>query len=328
MELQAILIVAMTSLFIGIVASTINCLFESIVRLFFTVVHVKSDIGVRDIDNYLLKKTDKSDVCILNSTIKPIDTFHFRMVGWGLIVAIRKESSYMSHQGHRDVYYVIYSLGSVIHNLKECQLFLDCSVGTKTTMTTTTTTTKRIKISNFESSTPWNADFLTNNEEILFDSPFRGQEKCIRMIRESGVKSILLCGNHGVGKTNVSIFLAKEIGAHVIFGYDLTSCGVLRDLWGLNRSKEEPVILVLDEIDGAFAYAEKNTPYAKFRTHAQNKTAFNTLFDRFERTMNLIIIGTTNKTIEYLEATYPSYIRKGRFDLRVTLTRNDCILEQ
>lgn len=269
MDIYSILVITLTSLFIGIVNNTISVLFEFFIRLFLTVVEIKSSSGVRNLDKYLLKKNNQSDVTFQNSVTEPRNTFHLRRVGWGFIIAVRHLSNY-NHNGQQDMHYVIYTFANTIINLKEYEIFPDNSLPLlpiKKESSKKIIPRKKFKISNFESPSPWRTDFFTSQEEMSFSSPFEGQEKCILKIRKFNAKSILLCGEPGVGKTNVSLFLAKELNAHVVLGYDLTACGMsLEELWKLNPCEEEPVILVLDEIDTAFANAENNTGSTKFRS--------------------------------------------------------------
>lgn len=336
MDLNTLFAIALTSIFLGLFQNTVGHIFDMFVNQLFTVVDIESERVIRELDKYLLKKSKYTSVCIHDSAINPInDKPHIRRIGYGFIIAIRKPNPYRSHNGQQDLSYRIYALGNALRNLQECQIFLDDDFATTTTLPiepnqptkTKSESMKKIKISHFESPTPWKYDFITTNEEMFFNLPFPGQEQCIQLIKKSNAKSVLLCGDPGVGKTNVSIFLGKERNAHIVFGYDLTASGVSLDtLWRLDPTEDKPVILVLDEIDGAFACAERNEPSIKYRNLAQNKTAFNSLFDRFERTRNLIILATSNKSMKELEGRYPSYIRKGRFDLCVTLTLNECLL--
>lgn len=308
---STILIVALSSVFTLVFSKIIGYVFEFVIRLLLVNVSITSDKMIRDIDKFLVDTSKNSDIC-QSSTKKPTDSFHIRIIGFGFIVASRTSTS--RYQGNSESY-MIYGTRKAVEKLQG-EIPSDA----------TAPEVFKLKISNFESPCPWNSSFITENEEPYFSTPFVGQEICIEKISET--KSIFLSGEPGVGKTNVALFLAKKLKAQLVFGYDLTSPGVsLDNLWRLSPSENSPVILVLDEIDGAFACANANKIAKEHRCLAQNKTALNTLFDRFERTKHLIILATSNKSFAELNEQYPSYIRKGRFDAFFTLTKDDCVME-
>lgn len=312
MDTSTILIVALSSVFTVVFSDIIAKVFEFVVRLLLVNVSITSDKMIRDIDKYLVDTCKNTDIC-QSSTKKPTNSFHIRIIGYGFIVAIRTSSSNFRNTSES---YVIYGTKLAVEKLQ----------GQISDSDTKIAEVFKLKISNFESTGPWHASFITADEEPYFATAFPGQEICVEKIATT--KSIFLSGEPGVGKTNVALFLAKKLKAQLVFGYDLTAPGVsLDDLWRLCPSDNNPVILVLDEIDGAFSCANANNRAKEHRCLAQNKTALNTLFDRFERTKHLIILATSNKKFSELVDLYPSYIRKGRFDLCCTLTKDDCVVE-
>jgi hypothetical protein len=304
--------VALSSVFTVVFSKIIGIVFEFVVRLLLVNVSITSDKMIRDIDKFLVDTSKNTDIC-QSSTKKPTNSFHIRFIGYGFIIAVRTSTT--NYRGSSESY--------MIHGTKLAVEKLQGQIGDTDTKIAEVL---KLKISNFESTGPWNTSFITADEEPYFATAFSGQELCIEKIATS--KSIFLCGEPGVGKTNVALFLAKKLTAQLVFGYDLTAPGVsLDDLWRLCPSENAPVILVLDEIDGAFACANANNRAKEHRCLAQNKTALNTLFDRFERTKHLIILATSNKRFSELVELYPSYIRKGRFDSCFTLTTDDCVVE-
>ena len=314
MDSKTILILALSSVFTVTFAKIVGIIFEFIVRLLLVNISIISEQMVRSIDKFLVDTSKGTDIC-QSSSKKPTDSFHIRIIGFGFIIARRRTMS--DYHDTRESY-MIYGTKSAVNNILGL-------VPENTIMNEQ----YKIKISNFESPSPWKSSFVTTDEEPFFEKPFVGQQKCIKKIKNARKnKSILLTGEPGVGKSNIALFLAKELNAQIVFGYDLTAPGIsLDDLWRLSPSKESPVILVLDEIDGAFACANENKRAKEYRCLAQNKTSLNTLFDRFERTNHLIILATSNKKFCELNDEYPSYIRRGRFDLCFTLLKDDCRLE-
>lgn len=314
MNTNTIFLVALSSVFTITFSKIIGILFEFIVRLVIVNITITSEKIVRNIDKYLVDTSKKTDICH-GSSEKPINSFHIRRIGIGFIIAIRHTS-----RDFRIVHesYQIYGTTRAINDI----------IGL-TPINSKDKKPYKIKVSNFESPSPMKTSFVTTDEDPFFEIPMVGQKCCIDQIKNSKkIKSILLTGEPGVGKTNIALFLAKELNAQIVFGYDLTAPGIsLDNLWRLCPSEKSPVILVLDEIDGAFSCANGNKRAKNYRSLAQNKTSLNTLFDRFERTNHLIILGTSNKSFGELHHEFPSYIRKGRFDLCFTLTKNDCKLE-
>lgn len=310
-DLNTLLVITVSTALTVIFSKIIGIVFEWIVRLLLVTIVIKSDKMIREIDQFLVETSRGSDIC-QDSTKKPLDSFHIRFVARGLLIASRSTAE--NYHGTAESYIVWGTAGAV----------------DKLCLRQQATETYKLKISNFESTGPWQSSFITSDEEPHLSMPLPGQEACVDAIMfESRNKSILLTGEPGVGKTNVALFLAMRLCAHIVFGYDLTAPGVsLDNLWRLSPSEDQPVILVLDEIDGAFACANTGRTAKEHRCLAQNKTALNTLFDRFEKTKHLIILATSNKSFADLQKNYPAYIRPGRFDLCFTLTRDECRLNK
>jgi hypothetical protein len=308
-DLNTLLIITVSTALTVIFSKIIGIVFEWAVRLILVTIVVKSDKLIREIDQFLVDTSQGSDIC-QDSTKKPLDSFHIRFLERGFIIASRSTAE--NYHGSAESY-IVWGTRHAIDKLR---------------LREQPTEAYKLKISNFESTGPWQSSFITSDEEPHLSMPLHGQEACVDAIMyESRNKSILLTGEPGVGKTNVALFLAMRLCAHIVFGYDLTAPGVsLDNLWRLSPSEDTPVILVLDEIDGAFACANTGRSAKEHRCLAQNKTALNTLFDRFEKTKHLIILATSNKTFADLQKTYPAYIRRGRFDLCFTLTKDECKL--
>lgn len=332
--METLILITLTSLFTVVFNYTIRNAFEFLVRLFFSIVEVESPKGVRDIDRYLVETCPKKDVNLTSNT-KPTNTFHLRRVGWfGLAIYLR-DTSYRSHNNVHD-YYIIYATPGVLEKINsKLSLFHDSLSVDEKKMEKSAEKEElkkvRLKISDVESSTPYNGTFTTECREMFFSVPFVWQKECLQMISESeNQKSILLCGRQGLGKTSLSFFLGEKLNAQIILGYNLTSLGTtLNNLWSLSPSISQPVILVLDEIETAFAYATR-VPMVKdkFRCLAEDKASLNTLFDRFERTPGLYIVATTNISFNEIYTQYPSFVRRGRFDLCFTLSEGGCKLEE
>jgi len=89
----------------------------------------------------------------------------------------------------------------------------------------------------------------------------------------------------------------------------------------VNPSSDRPLIIILEEIDcniskmhSGLIQINKYIP-----TQIKTKTDWNGFLDKFDRGLypNVIIIMTTNKSINYFDFLDPSYLRKGRVDLKI-----------
>ncbi|AYV84278.1 MAG: hypothetical protein Hyperionvirus21_12 [Hyperionvirus sp.] len=323
--------IVMIPLLTAIFTTLVGIVWEFLVRMVLIHRVFGSDKMVRDMDKFLLEKGKECDVTD-GSTKKPTDTWHLRRVGCGFIVAAR--STVVDFRSSRERYSVYGTKSAIASLIKK----IDNADGG--VVSVDSGLTNQIEVSNFESSSPWKTSFTSGKESLPGRVPYIGQRSCVdkivaqyqaRVVAADSRKcfSALICGPPGTGKTNTALYLAQRLGGRVVFGFDLVAPGVsLDDLWRMGATKESPVILNLDEIDGAIIQAEKNETAKEFRCLAQNKTSLNGLLDRFGRTPYLIVLGTSNISFEVLWGKYQSYIRKGRFDLCFTLTRSGCKTER
>lgn len=175
---QTLITIALVSLFSNIISRTIGQVFEFLVRLVFTVIVIESGKAVREIDALLIKKYPRRDVTIASGS-KPTNTFHLRMVGWfGMVIYIR-DTNNRYHNNQFD-YYTIYTTSRVIEKLQtEISLFQeDGELATNATTTKHEEKKTRLKISDYEASTPWNTSFTTENRDMFLKEAFPGQKEC------------------------------------------------------------------------------------------------------------------------------------------------------
>lgn len=320
----------------SLINSFIHVFCEWVIRNTLYMVEFKSDSMIRNLDEYLMKHNSDIDISH-GSTKTPMNTWHFRYVdGYQFVVLIRK-SNYNYNSGSENALYLLYGLSEAFSKIK--QIAIKKSNDSKYTdnKVTKESTSKTVETCWFESSSYYKTSFTQNDSLLPSDTPYTGQLSVLDLIIANYNESLstnkkkcsaLLFGNPGVGKSNVGMYLASKLNARVVYGYRLTVAGIcLDELWRLNPTEKSPVILVLDEIDCAFKKAQKAEEPRQLACLAQDKTALNSLFDRFERTNYLIVLGTSNDSFEKLiEDGYSSYMRKGRFDHCLTLSQESCIV--
>ena len=168
-------------------------------------------------------------------------------------------------------------------------------------------------------------------------SPNPNQLKAIEYIsewwNESRQLSVCISGQRGVGKTSVGKMLKKyiDIKYSVIsklydnFNPALDNCPINR-LVLCTSSDYTPIILVINEIDLLFDTALGEKEKSVCKSYCRDKQTFLALLDSVADNCNTIVIYTTEKPFTELqdEPNYRSFIRKGRMDIALNMTLDDC----
>lgn len=273
-------------------------------------VHVSNTIYVKSIDREIRKRGYSSCTHISFCEITPGDGFHILFQSGKPVVAYRKTVP-PTDRSEAQTMYTLLSFGkntidmllypnslhvSVVH----CEQLLAYSP---------TSVSSSRDMSNVR---PW-----ATQEDVL-SILFRNFEKHARA-------SVLVSGKIGSGKSELGVLLAHRLHTTfprvqpiVVHGLDLTAggCSIMRTTPSEINS-QFPYILVLDEIDRAFAVAEHNdkaTDSLQFGRLAASKTSLCGELSRLSTMKNLILIATTNVEESVLDEKYPAYIRVGRFD--------------
>lgn len=134
-----------------------------------------------------------------------------------------------------------------------------------------------------------------------------------------------ISGPPGQGKSMVGILVAQQLRGLYCNTFKPWSPG--ESLSALHTDAEptvdKPLIISLDDFDvGLSAILEKEPSSEEYTIEIYNKDSWNTFFDNIERHLypNIIILLTTNKTIQDLEATWcKSLLRSGRISLYFSL---------
>ena len=128
-------------------------------------------------------------------------------------------------------------------------------------------------------------------------------------------------GDVGKGKTMLCYILTKELNGSICDTFTPSKPGsYFEDLYtSIAPSKEEPFILLLDEIDIMLqqVHEQKITQHKNISTQIYDKSTWNHFFDSIERGMYpyLIVILCSNISYDTVNKKYDySYLRKGRIN--------------
>jgi Cdc6-like AAA superfamily ATPase len=179
----------------------------------------------------------------------------------------------------------------------------------------------------------WNLTY----PERLIDPPtelaWPWQTKVINEIieywQQNKYATVLLTGASGTGKSHVPLQLCSALlqthnKVTLVDTWNPTEPGdTLASIYNkVNPSFDEPLVVVLEEIDGLiFAMHNNNIQISKsFPTPIQikNKTDWNQFLDRFDRKMYLgvILCFTSNKPLKWFNDIDSSYMRPGRINIQ------------
>lgn len=136
----------------------------------------------------------------------------------------------------------------------------------------------------------------------------------------------LVIGETGVGKSYLGRLLANRINGSLCDEFDLTKPG--NDLYGLldlvEPTYENPIIVMIDELDKSIIRIdEENIQEHKYmRIPCVDKDSWNRFIDQIHDIDNVVIIMTTNRTVEWYMDKDSSYVRKGRINQIFHMTQN------
>ena len=164
------------------------------------------------------------------------------------------------------------------------------------------------------------------------EDPWEPQKRVVDQIivdfLEKKYTTVLLTGKPGVGKSMIALYVCKRLlamglGASLVDTWNPTDPGdVFAAIYNkINPSEKKPLVVVLEEVDGILMAIHRNeikiSTMVAMPIPVKTKTDWNQLLDRFDRKMypGVILVLTTNKTLEWFNEMDPSYTRKGRINL-------------
>lgn len=134
-----------------------------------------------------------------------------------------------------------------------------------------------------------------------------------------------ISGKPGSGKTTIAYLLAKELNGSVCDSFKPTDpCDTISELVKrVGPTKKNPLIIMLNEIDSMIWNCHKNliTQHKLSPIPVLDKMSMNTFFDNTQRIKNVIMVLTSNKSKDEIDAETKdtSYLREGRVNLYAEL---------
>lgn len=136
---------------------------------------------------------------------------------------------------------------------------------------------------------------------------------------------VLLSGTIGTGKSMLCRLLAESLNASIYDEYDLCEPvyfsfdGIINVV--IKPTKEEPTVIVLEEIDTVITSFHNKViePKTYGSAPVRNKTDWNNFLDQFDygQYPNVVLVMTTNKPRQWFDDLDPSYMREGRVNLHI-----------
>ena len=137
---------------------------------------------------------------------------------------------------------------------------------------------------------------------------------------KKGRATVFLHGICGAGKSTLGLLLAKELKGSFCHTFNPTNPG--DSLHNLVREAEveydekKPLILVIEEVNTLIrqVHANEISLHKNVQTSVYNKSTYNTFMDDMSLYKNVVLILTSNESVDEVNAIDPCYLRAGRVD--------------
>lgn len=131
-----------------------------------------------------------------------------------------------------------------------------------------------------------------------------------------------ISGQKGVGKSHISKFLTKELDGTLCDTFYPNCFGdVYEDLYNkILPTRDNPLILVINEIDNIFESFKYKKEHRFYRRNVEDKDSWNNFMDYISEENNVVMILTSNLTMEQINNKYDSsLLRYGRVHLSINM---------
>jgi len=213
---------------------------------------------------------------------------------------------------------------SFFKQLTKCEDVSVDSIVTTDSMSMSTVEKKKCILPFYSRTGSYDSLYYTRrNIDITEIMPIGEQEKIVSSIvsiyNEKKRATIFLHGSCGTGKSTVGLLVAKEVGGSFCHTFNPTNPGDTLHLVVREASHEDsikPIIIVIEEANSMIHRIHTNQIelHKKIHTLVYNKSTYNTFLDDMILYKNVILILTSNESIENISALDPCYLRKGRID--------------
>ena len=161
--------------------------------------------------------------------------------------------------------------------------------------------------------------------DVTHITPLGGQVQAVADIlalyEAKGQATVFLHGVTCAGKSTVGYLLAKELKSKFCHSFNPSDPGDQLAVL-IQDAGEDPLVVVLEEVDGLITAIHENkvlrnnkdVPVCVF-----NKTTWANFLDDMVFYKNVILLMTSNKSKEEIDALDPAYLRKGRVHLSVSM---------
>ena len=161
--------------------------------------------------------------------------------------------------------------------------------------------------------------------DVTHITPIGGQVQAVADIlalyEAKGQATVFLHGVTCAGKSTVGYLLAKELKSKFCHSFNPSDPGDQLAVL-IQDAGEDPLVVVLEEVDGLITAIHENkvlrnnkdVPVCVF-----NKMTWANFLDDMVFYKNVILLMTSNKSKEEIDALDPAYLRKGRVHLSVSM---------